>query len=120
MGAPVTRESARRSLRARVLARAYEVLADAGDLTDPLTVTVSDESATVTVTVTPAGGAFDINSKLSPLERQIAEVLAGGPAKGRTVASRIHQPYSTTLKVILGNMVNRGVLAVCPDGYRLN
>ena len=49
-------------------------------------------------------------SWFSPVERLIWLALVGGPMIGKRVASKCQQEYDSTFRVILRNLVNRGVL----------
>lgn len=55
---------------------------------------------------------------LSPVEAKILAALDGPPLYGKEVARKLSMVYSSTLKVLLENLVNRRVLRhVHGSGY---
>lgn len=110
-----------RATRARILALAYQVLSDLSDHPNgPLTVSASDELGSITVTFTPAGSSAGSNLSLSQIERDIVQALSAGPMGGKQLAARAGYPYNSTLRIILANLVDRGILATGDQGYSLS
>jgi hypothetical protein len=57
---------------------------------------------------------------LSPLEADIVHALSTGTLKGATIAGRLALAYDGRLKIILANLVERGVLATTREGYMVS
>lgn len=110
-----------RQLRARLQALAYALLAELdGQLTGPITLSVADELANVSLILTPAGAARGSQDRLSSLEKEIVQTLQVAPLVGKAIAARLHRPYDGTLKTILANLVDRGILTSSTLGYDLS
>src|SRR5262245_10683672 len=79
-----------RALRAQIAAAAHSLLADTPEtgVPEPITVTVADHVAHVTITLTPSGVSTGIQAALSPLEREIVAALGHGPLGGKGIAAR--------------------------------
>jgi hypothetical protein len=110
-----------RAIRARLLARAYQLLAELTDaIVEAITVSASDELANVTISLTPAGAAGQTNVQLSPLERDIVQAIGTGTLTGKQIASRAGYSFNATLRTILANLVAREVLTKTDQGYRVS
>jgi hypothetical protein len=60
------------------------------------------------------------DTALSPLESAILSIIGDGALPGKAIASRIHRPYDSGLRVILANLCERRppVIASGHEGYR--
>jgi hypothetical protein len=56
---------------------------------------------------------------LSPLEASIVRAIGTSALKGQTVARRVGESYGPRLKIVLSNLVERGVLRTSPEGYQV-
>jgi hypothetical protein len=112
-----------RSLRHRLTALLHQVLADVEERpAEPIVLRVEDELAQARLVLGPAGeGVTDQGkypgSHFSPTERLIWNALADGPRLGKQIAAAIGQEYDARLKVILRNLVERGVIDTTDAGY---
>lgn len=130
----------RRTLRARLKARAYDLVAAVAGrrLARPVTVTATDGEVRVQVTVGPADGPPgpatgrppDVYGRfLSSAEAAVVQALIaagalpadGAPSLlGKQVAARLGRDYDSTFKNLLSNLDERQVINHTPnEGYRL-
>lgn len=84
---------------------------------EAITVEVDQDNLAVRVEVAPVNPAEKSNPAmrypgawLSPVERLVWNALADKPLIGKQIAAKIGEEYDSTLKVLLRNLVNRGVI----------
>ncbi len=121
-----SRDRLRVFLKARGLAILAELLAGTDLPTSVCTARGRSRSLGVVVTVgpldelrTPTAPTGQVGQWLSPLEAAIWHCLGSETLQGKQIASRISQSYTASLRTILHNLVDRGVLAhVSGEGYQ--
>jgi hypothetical protein len=110
-------------LREALQSAAYLLLSLADDDGAPtsLSVTAHNDVTQVTIVLAPADtAARNLTPALSPIERAIVEALGAQALKGAAIKRRLSgQVAGTTLRTLLANLVNRGVLQVTSEGYRV-
>lgn len=92
-----------------------------GPAASPLVVTIADEAGQrvrLSIPVSSPSPPGTPAPQLSPAEAEILHALGAATLMGKTIARRLGKPGNSSLKVILSNLVERGVLARTPDGYR--
>jgi hypothetical protein len=112
-----------RRAKARARASAWGLLAHFAGYEGPaLHVRTRDDAHEATVTVGPLGGASSGERKclqFSPVEAAVVNALGpDGCLTGKVIARRVSQPYGTTLKIHLRNLVERQALTHTAEGYR--
>lgn len=118
----------RRSLKAKLKASAWGMLAIMPPLDRVLTVRVGDSECQASVTVGPPGGEAEPETRdgglfLSPMEAAIVGVLDHTTyLVGKQIAGKTSQRYAPRLKTLLNNLVDREILerSAASQGYRLS
>lgn len=113
------------ALRCLIRAKLWEILSllasDGGASVDALTLQIADKARHATLIVGPPGdnpGRQSMPGKfLSPAESAIWLALAEGPLVAKQIASRTSREYDSTLRGLLANLIDRGVLTRTAQGY---
>jgi hypothetical protein len=91
-----------------------------GPPTGTIEITLRDQSGnSLTFTLASEQSANGSRPTLSPLEESFVRAVGTSALKGQTIARRVGENYASRLKIILSNLVERGLLQTTPEGYRV-
>ena len=90
-----------------------------GPQAGPVSVTIRNTEGQEIVLTAPADGAPTAPlPSLSPMEADIVRVVGRGCLAAKQIARRLGIPCNSTLRVLLSNLCERGVLEPTRQGYR--